>query len=241
VSTPQASRPGASPRPPATAPELAAATSTLPERLLRDIAQTAHVVVGRDGAGVMLADSQEILRSVVATDRGSAVLEGLQAELGEGPCLDTYAQDTIVFSDDLGSDTRYPQLGPLCAAHQVCAVAGMPLHLAGGPVGAISVYGQAPEPWTDDELAVLDAYGRLVESLIAASVAARRNDELAGQLQFALDYRVVIERGVGYLMGRDGLDGDTAFDQLRSAARSSRRKVADVATDLLEGGVLPAY
>jgi GAF domain-containing protein len=214
-------------------------TSTLPVRLLREIAQTAQLVVGRDGAGVMFADSREVLRSVVATDPGGALLEGLQAELGEGPCLDTYVHDTLVFSDDLGADTRYPQLGPLCAAHDVGAVAGMPLHLAGGPVGAINVYGRVPRPWTDDELAVLDAYGRLVESLLAASVAARRNDELAGQLQFALDYRVVIERGIGYLMGRDGLDGDVAFDQLRGAARSSRRKVVDVAADVLEGGMLP--
>lgn len=239
MSTPQAPRSGASRCAPATGPELAAVTSTLPARLLREIAQTAQLVVGRDGAGVMVADSDEVLHSVAATDPDSAVLEGLQAELGEGPCLDTYVQDTIVVSDDVGADTRYPKLGPLCAARQVGPVAGLPLHLAGGPVGAINVYGRAPQPWTDDELAVLDAYGRLVESLITASVAARRNDELAGQLQFALDYRVVIERGIGYLMGRDGLDGDAAFDRLRGAARSSRRKVVDLAAEVLEGGMLP--
>lgn len=238
MSTPQAPRSRAPRRDPATGPE-AAVASTLPVRLLRDIAGTAQLIVGRDGAGVMLADSDEVLRGVVATDPGSAVLEGLQAELGEGPCLDTYVHDTIVFSDDLGSDTRYPRLGPLCAAHQVGAVAGRPLHLAGGAVGAISVYGHLPQAWTDDELAALDAYGRLVESLLAASIAARRNNERAGQLQFALDYRVVIERGIGFLMGRDGLDGEAAFGQLRGAARSSRRKVADVAAEVLEGGMLP--
>ena len=56
---------------------------------------------------------------------------------------------------------------------------------------------------------------------------------MAGQLRYALDYRVVIERAVGYLMGAQGLDAVTAFDVLRKRARDSQRRVADVAAELL--------
>jgi hypothetical protein len=63
---------------------------------------------------------------------------------------------------------------------------------------------------------------------------------VAGQLQYALDYRVVIERAVGYLMGTHGLDAVTAFDVLRKRARDSRRRVADVATEMLGGSTAPA-
>ena len=63
--------------------------------------------------------------------------------------------------------------------------------------------------------------------------------ELAGQLQYALDYRVVIERGVGFLMGRDRIDAVTAFNRLRRAARASQRRIGDVASDLLDTGRLP--
>ena len=41
----------------------------------------------------------------------------------------------------------------------------------------------------------------------------------------ALDYRAPIERGVGYLMARDGLDQAPAFQRLRTAARSNRRRI----------------
>ena len=54
----------------------------------------------------------------------------------------------------------------------------------------------------------------------------RRTGELAAQLQYALDYRVIIERGVGYLMARDGLDSMTAFNRLRRAARDTQAKSA---------------
>jgi hypothetical protein len=63
---------------------------------------------------------------------------------------------------------------------------------------------------------------------------------VAGQLQYALDYRVVIERAVGYLMGAHRLDAVTAFDVLRRRARDSRRRIADVATDVLGGTTGPA-
>ena len=58
---------------------------------------------------------------------------------------------------------------------------------------------------------------------------------MADQLQYALDYRVVIERAVGYLMGAHRLDAVTAFDLLRRRARDSRRRVADVAAEVLDG------
>ena len=50
---------------------------------------------------------------------------------------------------------------------------------------------------------------------------------------------MVIERGVGYLMARDGVDAVVAFNRLRRAARSTQTKVGDVATHLLDTGRLP--
>ena len=62
---------------------------------------------------------------------------------------------------------------------------------------------------------------------------------MAEQLQYALDYRVVIERAVGYLMGAHGLTATTAFDLLRKQARDSRLRVADVAAEVLGGSTGP--
>ena len=38
---------------------------------------------------------------------------------------------------------------------------------------------------------------------------------MAKQLQYALDYRVVIERAVGYLMAKESIDAVAAFNALR--------------------------
>jgi AmiR/NasT family two-component response regulator len=75
--------------------------------------------------------------------------------------------------------------------------------------------------------------GLLLEGLLRAALQARERKELAEQLQHALNSRVVIERAVGLLMGRQAIDAVTAFNQLRDNARRERRKVADVAAELL--------
>jgi AmiR/NasT family two-component response regulator len=85
----------------------------------------------------------------------------------------------------------------------------------------------------------MTAYAGLVESLLLTSLRAERNERLAAQLQHALEHRVAIERAVGMVMARRNLEAVDAFNLIRNAARSSRRRVAEVADELLAGGDLP--
>jgi AmiR/NasT family two-component response regulator len=96
-----------------------------------------------------------------------------------------------------------------------------------------------PHVWQDDECQALARYRDVVESTLASAVAAHNAGELAVQLQYALDYRVIIERGVGYLMARDQVDSMIAFDRLRRAARDTQSKIGDVAQRLVSTGRLP--
>lgn len=63
---------------------------------------------------------------------------------------------------------------------------------------------------------------------------AEQRDEVVHQLQGALDSRVLIERCVGLLMGRHGIGAVDAFNRLRDIARPSRRKVHEIARELLD-------
>jgi AmiR/NasT family two-component response regulator len=73
----------------------------------------------------------------------------------------------------------------------------------------------------------------VIEDLIGSALIAQQRGQLVDQLQHALDNRVVIERAIGYLMARDQLDAVDAFDRLRRQARSERRKVIELASDLV--------
>lgn len=87
--------------------------------------------------------------------------------------------------------------------------------------------------------AVLTAVTELLtHALIDAHAVAALCGEAAtevGQLQAALDKRVVIEQAKGVLAERAGITTDVAWLRLRHYARNHNRRAAEVATALVDG------
>ena len=188
-----------------------------------------------DGAGLMLIDADGVLRSTTASDRPGGMLESLQEQFGEGPCVDAFLKDGPVLADDLAADPRWPSVGPLAAGHGVRAVLGVPIDLRDGPMGTLNVYAAHPRGWDDSEVAAIQAYTRVIASLLRSAVQAHVSGRAATQLQRALDSRSLIEQAKGVLMERRGLDQQAAFELLRSRARSTRRRLQDVARETVGG------
>jgi GAF domain-containing protein len=190
---------------------------------------------GVDGAGLMLIDADGVLCSTAASDRPGGMLESLQEQFGEGPCVDAFLKDGPVLAEDLAADPRGPSVGPLAAGHGVRAVLGVPIDLRDGPMGTLNVFAAHPRGWDDSEVAAIQAYTRVIASLLRSAVQAHVSGRAASQLQRALDSRSLIEQAKGVLMERRGLDQQAAFELLRSRARSTRRRLQDVARETVGG------
>jgi len=204
--------------------------------------QTAHACValfGVTGSGVMIADEHNNLHYVAASDAPGRVLEIVQTEAGQGPCVEAFVTNTVTISEDAATDPRWPAITDALTSHRIHAVLGVPVRIGGIPIGTLNVYRDEPYEWDESEQAGLRRYSDVIETTLTAAMAAHRAGALADQLQYALNYRVVIERAVGYLMASRQLDATAAFDLLRRTARSNRRKVADLAQHLLTHGSLP--
>jgi GAF domain-containing protein len=207
--------------------------------VMRRTVDAVHGVFGYGGAGIMFITESGDLSYVAASDDAGRQLEEAQAAAGQGPCYESYVYAHEVVSSDVHADSRWPDLRTRLSA-QVRAVAGTPVLLGGSPVGTLNVYRDEPVEWDKSDVNALVAYSGLVAEVLVAALAAQERGIVAEQLQYALDYRVVIERAVGYLMGTQRLDAVTAFDVLRRRARDSQRRVADVATEILGGTTGPA-
>lgn len=210
----------------------------IPATVVNRVVDAARELFGVHGAGMLLIAPDAALHHIADTDRPGRALEEAQEALGDGPCVAAFAADGPVAVEDLLADERWPELAPV-ARQGVRAVLGVPVRLNGTPIGTLNVYRDHPYRWDDSEKAALEAYGRVVGDLLVTSLARHRSDEVAGQLRHALEYRVPIERAIGYLMATTGADPVTAFTRLRSSARNSRRKVVDVAAEVLAGTPLP--
>ena len=206
---------------------------------LHEVTQACVDLFGVAGSGIMLADEQNISRYVAASDGPGRILEILESDTGQGPCTEAFVLGHPITVEDLPTESRWPELAAAIKPHPVHAVLGVPVRLGGITVGTLDVYKDHPSEWDESERAALTRFSSIVGMILGSALSAHEATELAGQLQYALDYRAVIERGVGYLMARDGVDAVVAFNRLRRAARSTQAKIGDVATQLLETGRLP--
>jgi GAF domain-containing protein len=207
------------------------------EDAIREIVETTHSMFAVDGAGLMLCDAEQHLRSVAASDDRFAHLEDLQVRHQEGPCIEAFETKELVGAVDLEHDGRWPLFSQAAVRREVRAVLASPLPYNQDAVGVVAVLSECSRPWSPaNELALL-AFTDLAALLIASIIQGEQDSELAGQLQGALNSRQVIEQAKGILMGTQGISARAAYEQLRSRARSERRKLPLVCAEVVQGTV----
>jgi GAF domain-containing protein len=205
------------------------------EDALELVVRSSHDVFRLAGAGVMIFDDLDVLRYVAATDERARILEEVQEQTAEGPCVDAAVYGTTVESTDVVSDTRWPALATRMSGRGVSGVLGVPLRISGAKVGSLNVYTDSRHEWDASERAAIEAFEEFVEQLLQTAIVAHKRSAIIDQLEYALAHRVVIERAIGVIMGRDSVDAPAAFERLRSAARRQRSRTAEVADRYLAG------
>ena len=207
---------------------------------LQQIADSAKRLFAADGAGLMLVDAEGQLRWASASDQTAQAVEDGQERLAQGPCAVAFSQRLPAAIRNIHTDPDWQEFTRVLLGEGICAGLSVPVELDGGVIGTLDIYAAHPRDWDPSEVAALQAYAGLVASLLSAAVTAEVKGRLADQLQAALEHRWLIEQAKGVLMGRERLDAQTAFERLRGAARSSTRRLADVARDVTDGQPLPA-
>ena len=208
------------------------------EQALEQVVEETDRMFKVDGAGLMLLDQSDTLRYVVASDEPGRVLETIQEQVGEGPCLDAFDRDEPTVVADVTRERRWPSFARLARQHRLIGVLGVPVDLETGTVGTLNVYSTARHDWDDDEVEAIQAYARIVASVLRTAVEAHVQGQVAEQLRYALDRRVVVEQAKGMLMERESIDPRAAFELIRQRARSSREPVIEVARRVVAGGPL---
>ncbi|HYY74661.1 MAG TPA: GAF and ANTAR domain-containing protein [Solirubrobacterales bacterium] len=205
------------------------------EQALEAVVKETDRMVAVDGAGLMLLTPDDVLRYAAASDQRGRVLEKIQEQVGEGPCVEAFERGEPTVSADVTRDGRWPSFGRLAGQHELIGVLGVPVDLESGAVGTLNVYSTKPHQWEDTEVDAVLAYSRILASVLRIAVDAHLQGRLSEQLQYALDHRVVVEQAKGMLMERQGMDERAAFELLRQTARSGRERVIDVARRIVAG------
>ena len=191
------------------------------------------------GVALVLVDETGELRGAIAAGDLAQALEDAAPQLWSGPSLEVLAGGAPVRTSNLRGDGRWPALARRVGLAGVNSLLCVPVEGPAGPAGTLTAVRRPDRPWQAQEVESLVTYASVVASLVRAAAESERTTRVIDQLEHALHHRVVIEQAKGILMEREQLDPTGAFDRLRKAARAGRRRVSEVAAEVVAGQPLP--
>jgi GAF domain-containing protein len=157
-----------------------------------------------DGAGLMLADERGELRWATASDQQTQIVEEGQERLGQGPCVNAFAEHAPMAMRDAAKEPQWGKVTDVVTGQEMRAGLSVPVQLEGGPIGSLDLYAAAPRDWDQAEIGAAQVYAALAATLLSQAAAAQVRGRLADQLQVAFEHRNRIERAKGMLMVQGG-------------------------------------
>jgi len=200
---------------------------------------TDHVtdVLGVTGAGVSLGDENRNLRFITAANEIITEIERVQELAQHGACVDAYQSGTVVQSNDLNAEERWPQLVPDALRLGLRSVAAIPMRLTDDTIGSLNIYDMRARAWPDEDIQAARVLADMAVSYVTNASALERSERVREQLQQALESRVIIEQAKGMIAADQGVGIDEAFKLLRAYTRKHHASLHDVAAAIVNLGL----
>ena len=168
-------------------------------------------------AGLMLVDAGGRLRLMGASTERARLLELMEIQSDRGPCLDCHRAGAPVLVPDIAAQrARWPEFVDVALRVGYRSAYALPMRVGAQTIGALNVFDEDVDAVTAELLRLGQALADVATVAIIQQRAIQNGEELAAQLQNALNSRVAIEQAKGLLAGRLGLDMPAA---LHPAAR----------------------
>lgn len=201
----------------------------------RGLCEVCRDATGVTGAGIMLMSETTSEGSICTTNDVSALIEQLQYDLGEGPCIDAYMEDRPISEPDLESPARprWMAFTPPAVAAGARAVFGFPLRVGAARLGALNLYTDHPGPLSDlqhsDALIAADITAQAVLLMQAGAPPG----SLPAELDAGGEFHWVVHQAAGMIAAQLDIDIVEAMVRLRAHAFGNSRSLDDVATDVV--------
>ncbi|MDN3020714.1 GAF and ANTAR domain-containing protein [Streptomyces sp. S.PB5] len=216
--------------------DLAACEVTEPDRLLAVLAEHGSGLLGNVAAIVLYAPDERAPVEFAGTGEELIRLAQDAVEWGEGPGPQVRRTgrplpDTALDAEATRRD--WPRYTSRALSLGYGRAAALPLHVGAETQGALVLLGRGRTPL---DPALLDLAQCLTDAAgwaLERDRALRESRALADQLGQALTSRIIIEQAKGMLAARLSVTVDEAFDILRTHARSQRRRLPEVAGEVV--------
>ncbi|MET9272324.1 GAF and ANTAR domain-containing protein [Kribbella sp. NPDC003557] len=188
--------------------------------------------------GILLVDHFGALNLVAASSEEARLIELGQLQNLEGPCLDAFTTgQPAQYADLRDGSSPWPEFTAAAVDAGYVSVQALPMRLRDTTLGAVNLLSRQPGPLTPDTILLGQALADAATIGIVHQRALARQEIITEQLQTALNSRILIEQAKGFLSHSLSVTVDRAFALLRTHARSTNRRLTEVANDVVEGRI----
>ena len=203
--------------------------------LLRRVCRAASRELAASGVGVTVMADLGVRGISAASDPATELLEELQFVLGEGPCVDAFAERRPVLTPELAGRAmkRWPAYGPAAYDAGVRAVFAFPLQIGAARLGVMDVFRREPGSLTGEQFGTAFVFADMtVEALLDRQEGAGDRGD-AGELDTAFPHRSQLFQAQGMVMVQLGISIGEALVRLRAYAYAENRRLDEVARDIV--------
>jgi hypothetical protein len=202
------------------------------QEVLEAICRTAvEIIPGADHACISTLVGNEQLRTRAASDDVASLMDRLESEAHEGPCVDSILEDSVQHDADIRSATKWPQLAELTLSRTpVRGMLGYQLMDGLGSRAAFNVFSDTPGALTKESVDV----GAVLAAFTSVALAAAERQASAENLRRGLESNREIGKAIGLLMAAHKVSDEEAFEILRSASSRTNTKLAALADKINE-------
>jgi transcriptional regulator with GAF, ATPase, and Fis domain len=172
--------------------------------------------------------------SPASSDDVPRLLDAIQGEVGEGPCLDAIKEHEVFQTRDLADEERWPTFA--VRAHQetgVRSILSLRLFIEEETMGALNLYATSVDAFDETDVALGSVFA--VHAAVAM-LASRREEDLERKAAS----RDLIGRAKGILMARENDSDEQAFYMLRRASQRLNVKLTTLAEQVNVSGETPS-
>ena len=201
---------------------------------LHRLAERCVSLLGVAEAGVVLVGSEGQLRPLASSSERMHLIELLEVQRQDGPCLDCWRSGEAVREDQLtGAEARWPVFAPTALAAGFLSAYAVPMRLRDKRLGALNLFANQAYGLIEPDEAVAQAMADVATIGILHERFIRQREEVSEQLQVAFNARAVLEQAKGVAAAATSTDVDEAFALLRGYARHHKLLLSEVARQVM--------
>lgn len=206
--------------------------------LLHTLVEECAAILDTQAGGLMLADSDGELQLIASTSERADFVEIMQLNAGAGPCVDCFNTGMAVAVADIAeSGAKWPEFRAAALEQGFRSVNATPMRLRGQVLGTMNLFSTSVGELTEQDAAAAQALADVATIGLLQEHVIRESAIVTGQLQRALDSRVLIEQAKGVLAETGSIDMGEAFATLREHAREHDLSLRTVAEGVIDRSI----